>query len=62
MARATLHSNLSQVEDATGRVCSPEAKRLAAYIDALALDATLALPAHAGTNGNRGEPKQSTTI
>jgi hypothetical protein len=29
----------------------PEAKRLAAFIDALAVDSTLALPAHAGDNG-----------
>jgi hypothetical protein len=33
----------------------PEAKRLAAFIDALAVDSTLALPAYAGTNG--GETK-----
>jgi hypothetical protein len=33
----------------------PEAKRLAAFIDALAVDSTLALPAHAGNNG--GEVK-----
>lgn len=37
-----------------------EAKRLAAYIDALAMDATLALPAHAATNGN-GVDKQTTS-
>jgi hypothetical protein len=35
----------------------PEGKRLAAFIDSLAVDATLALPAHAGNNGNGGESK-----
>jgi hypothetical protein len=36
----------------------PEAKRLAAFIDALAVDSTPALPAHVVSNG--GEAKQST--
>jgi hypothetical protein len=35
----------------------PEAKRLAAFIDALAVDSTLALPAHAASNG--GETNQT---
>jgi hypothetical protein len=38
----------------------PEAKRLAAFIDALAVDATLSLPAHAGSNG--GDAKETTTV
>jgi len=37
----------------------PEAKRLAAFIDALSVDSTLALPAH---SGNGGEVKQGSSV